>query len=125
MRKIPQRLIVTVVLTVTPYLFIITSLCATCPVHLILLDFIILVITGEGHKSRCSSLFNYPPHPHISTPVNRSILLSIRFFKIQPLNICEIEAACGVVMKLLSDRNYYLYFCATAQHRKISDSEPI
>ena len=79
---------------------------------------------SAGERPKTYALDRAATGTGISTPLDRNILLSTRFFKTQPLSFCETENVCGVVMKLFSDRNY-LHFCATAKYRKISDSEAI
>ena len=74
-----------------------SPICATCPAHLILLDFTTCTILGEQYRSLCSSLCSflhsryliprskhYPPHPTLSisthTVNNTTTIWEIIFF---------------------------------------------
>jgi hypothetical protein len=49
------------------YVFLISSMYATCPAHHILLDLITIIIFGEHNKLQNSSLFNYLQLPITSS----------------------------------------------------------
>jgi hypothetical protein len=70
------------------YKFLISPMCATCPVHLIFLDLITIILSGE-HKSLSSSLCYYlqpPVTTSLSLTVGQNILLSTLFSN--TLNLC-------------------------------------
>ena len=56
-----------------------SPICATCPAHLILLDFIIRTILGEQYKSFSYSLCNLLHSPVTSTLLGPNILLNTIF----------------------------------------------
>ena len=56
-----------------------SPICATCPAHLILLDFITRTILGEDYKSFSSSLCNLLHAPVTSSLLHPNILLNTMF----------------------------------------------
>ena len=65
--------------TKTLYTPLSTPICATCPGHLILLDFITRTILGEEYKSFSSSLYNLLHSPITSSLLGPNIFLNTLF----------------------------------------------
>ena len=61
---------------------------ATCPAHLILLDFITRTILGEECRSLSSSLCSFLHSPATLSHLGPNILLNTTFSKIRNLYIC-------------------------------------
>ena len=61
------------------YTHLLSPIRATCPVHLILLDFTTRTILGEGYRSFSSSLFSFLHSPVTSSLQGPNILLNTLF----------------------------------------------
>ena len=63
----------------TPHISLLSSIRATCPTHLILLDFITRTIMGEEYRSLSSSLCSFLYSLYTSSLLDPNILLSALF----------------------------------------------
>jgi hypothetical protein len=79
--------------TKTLYTPLIFPIYATCPGHLIVLDFITWIIFGVGYISLCSPLCSFIHYPVTSSPLGPNILLSTLFWNtlclLSSLNVSE------------------------------------
>ena len=76
---LPSGLLTSGFPTKTLYTPLSSPVCATCPTHLILLDFITRTISGVEYKSFSSSLCNLLHSPVTSSLLSPNILLSTMF----------------------------------------------
>ena len=72
--------------TKAPYSPLLSTIRATCPTHLILLDFITRTTLGEQYKSLSLSLWSFLHSPFISSLLGPNILLNTLFSDI--LSLC-------------------------------------
>ena len=82
---IPSRLIPSGFRTKTPYAPLLSPIHATCPAHLILIDFITRTILSEQYRSLISSLCSFLHSPATSSLLGPNIHLSALFSNILSL----------------------------------------
>jgi len=70
---------------------LLSPICAICPVHLILLDFITRTTLGEEYRSLSSSLCSFLKSPVTSSLIDQNILLNTLF-----LNTLSLRSSLNV-----------------------------
>ena len=91
---------------------------ATCPAHLILLDFITRTILGEEYKSFRFSLCNLLHFPVTSSLLGPNILLNTTFSNTTSCNVNKIQQMQQYA-DIYSLQNYFTCFgCHSTQHQE-------